>query len=145
VSAVLHGGLKAFALPPLYMTGRNALAKLTISDEEVDQLRIDSVRRPEGVTADLMRLRDRPATLADVLAGPDRLRQLLVEAVPFESAEIAEKAAARLEHVLGADGVVADPRPEYIGGTLTMANVRELVAGMVQLIEPYRRMRSALK
>lgn len=146
MSAVITmAALAPFRAAPLYTTEKGFIGRNLINEDDVDQLRIDAVRRCEGVVADLHRLKDRPATLADVLAGADRLRELLVASVAFDSAEIVERAAEKLERVLGADGSVADPRPEYIGSTLTIGNVREMVAGMTALIEPYRKMRAQLK
>lgn len=144
-AVLLHGGIRGITLPPLHSGVKGLIGKAVTTDAEIDQLRIDAVRRCEGVIADLARLKDRPATLADVLAGADRLRELLVASVPFESAEIVERAADKLVRAIGEDGTVADPRPEYIGSVLSMGNVREMVAGMVELIEPYRKMLAQMK
>lgn len=142
--------LRTFKLPPLYATGKGFIGKLLIDDAEVDQLRIDAVRRCEGVTNDLQRMEagERPVTFAvlvEALAAPELFRRKLIETVPFDSAAIVERAAKRLESLLGADGFVADPRPEYLSSMLSMGNVREMVAGMAALIEKYRKLLVQLK
>lgn len=131
--------------PPLYEADRSLLNKVLVSDSEIDQWRIDAIRGAEAVTKDLARLQEKPATLAHVLSGPDGIRKLLTDTVDFAACERVQRAAAKLEQALGANGMVADPRPGYGASLVSMAEVRDNIDAMLTAIAPYREMLKQLK
>lgn len=144
MSTVMAVGGVGVKPPPLYQTGRGFIGKLLIDDAEIDRLRIEAIRRCDAVMADLAKLQKKPATLADILTGQDGLKKLLVESVDFAAVESIEKAMDRLETLLGADALVADPRPMY-SGIVSIADARRDVDALTAMAEPYRAMLKQLK
>jgi hypothetical protein len=133
----MMAGLPPRALPPLYVSEREG-----IDAAEIEQLRIEAIRRCDQLIADLQRLGTTPATLADLLR-PDGVRDRLLASVDFDAVASIERAAARLAEVLGEDGQVADPRPDG-GGLISVADVQRTAAALTALIAPYREMRAQL-
>lgn len=141
---IAHSGLYKMQQPPLYVASKGKLSRLLTDDAQIDQLIVTAVRRCTAVLADLARLQTTPATLADLLAGPDRLRQLLVERVDFDAIDAIVSAADQLVAALGEDAQVKDPRVEF-GGMIGMPAVREQVEDLKRAAEPYRKMREQLR
>lgn len=144
MTAVLSA-LAPFEAPPLYVTDRNFISKALIDDQEIETLRIDAVRMAEACLRNLAGLQEKPATLADVLRGPEGIAELLTQRVDFSSAAKSEAAARRLAKILGPEGMVADPRPEFIGSMLPVAAVLEISDQLREAMAPYVALRDQLK
>lgn len=144
MNAVLIAGGVGVKQPPLYQTGKGFIGKLMLNDAEIEQLRIEAIRRCDAVSQDLAKLQTRPVTMAMFLAGADAQRKLLVETVDFDAIESIEKAMDRLETLLGSDGVVADPRPMH-SAIVSMACARIEVDALTAMAQPYREMLAELK
>lgn len=114
------------------------------SDQEIETLRIDAVCMAEACLRNLTGLQEKPATLADVLRGPDGIAELLTSKVDFASAERSEKAARRLAKLLGPDGLVADPRAGF-HGLMPVAAVLEIADQLRDAMAPYVVLREQLK
>lgn len=131
--------------PELYRTSKGRLAQLRIDEQEIDNLIIQVTRRADTVLADICRLQEKPAKLAHVLMGREGMRKLLLESVDFNAVAEIERAAKRLESLLGDDALIKDARSEMGGGLMAMCAVQELVQSLVSAVQPYRAMRDELK
>jgi hypothetical protein len=134
--------------PPPYGSAKGKVRQLLIDEKEVDYLRIQCIRRCESVAADIAKLQQGHPTYAEFLGGADAIRKCLVDRVDFKAVEEIEQAADRLADLLGEDGWVQDPRPQFgsMGDCrMPMEEVRAMVAALAAAVAPYRKMREQLK